>query len=267
MKEKIAEASQDITDEMLSAALHGESGAAVGIDSEQEDTPTEDIPAEEESLGEPIEDPEKEPIENEEPEEEIEPSEEEKKLNEENAEKSRLGRKVKYLEQKLEELTRRPTQIEPELDDDDDEIITRKNLRAEYQRLKEEEQAAAQAQQNEYQTRYIQKMDSLSEGDAVEHEAIIAEMLSNDKFNRIHNYSPEADAHINYIAAKDFIRAKGTVTQVSPLKGKKPAVSVAVPGQSKDTPRKKTMPKLPPDAKKLMDKMGITEEEAMEALG
>lgn len=282
--EEIAETSQseEVTDEMLSAALKGEDRAVAGMDSEEETS--EEIAADEIVEGpidKPSEEEETEEVVDEEPEEALKDDaayldggvnlteEEKKKRDEENAERSRLGRKVAYLERKVEELTNKPEPVEPILDDyDEDEeiVITKKSLREQLKSIQEEEQQAAQAGRDKYQVAYIQKMDSLAGNDLVEHEAIVAEMVTNEEFNKIYHNIPEVDAELNYLKAKAKIQGTQKVTRKSPLKGGKPSASLAVPGQTKETPRKKTLPKIPDDAKRLMDKMGISEEEAMEAL-
>lgn len=209
-----------------------------------------------------------------------------------NGERSKLGRKVKYIEDtvqsfqesfeekmnRLEGLlvssNRKQDTDESYLRDyeagDDEEIIgTKAELKQFLTDYNKETESARQKNQAKYERDYVQTIKRLgSEETEEDHKDIYDEMMSH--FNVRHSNNPLMDAEKNYLKATRSVLKKKVAAPVekkNPLKGNKPKAPLGAGGNNETMPKKiKPMPKFDAAAQDFMRKSGITPERAAEIL-
>lgn len=277
--EETTEASQeeqDFSDDALDKAAEefGESEESVEDAAEIEASSGEEDPGDpEEDLGG-------------EEEEEVIPAE-----PSENSERSKLGRKVKYIEDTVinfqesfeEKMNRlegllvsstRRQQVADEPygleDDPDEEVIgTKAELKQFLNDYNKETESTRQENQVKYERDYVQTIKRLgSEETEEDHKDIYDEMMSH--FNVRHSNNPLVDAEKNYLKATRSVLKKKVAAPVekkNPLKGNKPKAPLGAGGNNETMPKKiKPMPKFDAAAQDFMRKSGITPERAAEIL-
>ena len=197
---------------------------------EEEEEETVETAAEEEVEEKAVEEEESEEteelqaVEEETEEQAIEP--ETKAKDEENAERSRLGRKVKTLEDQLSRLVNlletKETVKTEQLEEDDEEAdayITPENL----PKYIERETKKREAEQVKYQQNYVANFSQIGKDDD-NFTDIWEEMLANH--NTVVTGDPKADAQINYFKAKASIFENRK--PVNPVQGKSKTVKTKV---------------------------------------
>lgn len=192
------------------------------------------------------------------------------------ATKTRLGRKVKKLEEvmvtkdefnqlmsKLDTFMTRPVEIQ---------VSTEQNTEMpEYVATPDDVEKVIQARENRirseqdtYQRAYVSQMVSMSQGNDA-HDDIVKEMMTNFNVRRTGN--PQIDAELNYANAKAAVLSRGTIRTV-PVKGDNVVASGVTHGTT-NTQHKVVLPKLSPDAENFvayMRRQGMSEESIAEAL-
>lgn len=207
-----------------------------------------------------------------------------------NGERSKLGRKVKYIEDtvisfqesfeekmnRLEGLlvssNRRQVTDEPYglEDDPDEEVIgTKAELKQFLNDYNKETESTRQENQIKYERNYVQTIKRLgSEETEEDHKDIYDEMMSH--FNVRHSNNPLVDAEKNYLKATRSVlkkRVAAPVEKKNPLKGNKPKAPLGAGSNNETMPKKiKPMPKFDAAAQDFMRKSGITPERAAEIL-
>jgi len=181
-----------------------------------------------------------------------------KAKDEENAERSKLGRKVKSLEdtvtrlERLLELQEKTQAVKTEEDDDDEDVfITKKDLPKYVESLEAKKEQTKLQYQQEY-TREFAKIG----GEDDRFDEIWEEML--ERHNTINTGSPVADAQINFYKAKAALAESRK--PVNPVKGKAKQLKTKtnIPAQMKG--KEPTPVKLDPVAAEYVRKMGIKQE-------
>ena len=212
----MTEASQQEEKHVTHADLDRAAEAAFSqeLDAVAEEEETVEPAAEEEAETDEVE----EETEEEPEEEEVQAvAEEEPKVkDEENSERSKLGRKVKTLEDQLSRLIglveQNKTPVVEDLDDEEgDAFITPENL----PKYIEREAKKKEKEQTSYQQNYVANFSQIGKEDANFSE-IWEEMLENH--NSIVTGDPKADANINFYKAKAALLE--TRKPVNPVQGK-----------------------------------------------
>lgn len=183
-----------------------------------------------------------------------------KRKDEENAERSRLGRKVKGIEDRFESFEERLNRVLNKLEtprevevDDDDPIITPENLPRYMQKLEEQKGQ----QQKEYERKYASSFAKIgSDADESTFNDVWEEMLANH--NTIVTGNPDMDARLNYLSAENAI-LRGAKPK-NPVKGKGSNVSVNIPEQMNEKAAKPV--KFDAVAEEFMRRQGIDPEKA-----
>jgi hypothetical protein len=276
MLDETQEASQEnteseITDEMLDRAADSvDEETTEEVIGEEEGTETDGEAAEEvdEEASEAAEDVAEEP--------------------EDNAERSRLGRKVKELEDKLSGTAQTSTQVasaleklnaflgkqeEPEEPEFFEMPETTQELNALLdKRLEERERAKTiqgTKQAEEYQSGYVDTVMDLLEGDSEEEKSTILELIQGE-FNVKHSEVDSIQTGIKD-AAKNVMAARKKMLQSGvkslPLGGKKPIAPLGGGGGDKIPAKSKKLIKLDPEAAQVQKDLGLTDEYMQEALG
>lgn len=191
-----------------------------------------------------------------------------------NAERSKLGRKVKTLEDTLQTLIEKLDQTiqapkpDSEGDDDDDEFDI-PTTQEEFERKVEEYESKKTAKIKQYESGYVQKVNELwADEDEDVRKEIEAELLKN--FNGKYSDDPARDAEINYLKAERSYLRKLTSTladkpRINPLKGEKTPTPVG--GESIPKKAKDSTVKLDAFAQEFADSVEMSEESRREALG
>lgn len=193
-----------------------------------------------------------------------------------NAERSRLGRKVKSLEETVQALMQKletvaVTDIKApeekiEAEEEEEFIPTTKKELEEFLEHREERK---KKQNIDYETKYIAVVNNLGlEEDDTAHEAIVEEMMKN--FNVRYSNDPARDAEINYLKAeraylKKQMAAVASTERTNPLKGNGKPVPVG--GDTKVTKKKVALPKLDKYAEEFARDTGMTEDDLRRYLG
>ena len=206
-----------------------------------------------------------------------------------NGERSKLGRKVKYIEdtvlgfqEQFEERmnrldgllasnNRRPDTYGYETEDDPNEelIGTKAELKKFLNDYNKDQETQRQDSQMKYEQDYVKTIKRLGSDETEEdHKDIYDEMMSH--FNVKYSDNPLVDAEKNYLKATRSVLKKRTAApakKVNPLKGNKPKAPLGA-GSNSETMAKKTkpMPKFDEAAQDFMRKSGITPERAAEIL-
>lgn len=174
----------------------------------------------------------------------------------ENAERSKLGRKVKYLEESL--IPRLESKIDLLLAQkspgktEDDEFIppqTQEEFERKVAEFEDKKVSRIQNNQLKYQAGFLSALSRIGlEEDGSIYEEVVNEIKKEgSKFNVCYSSDytsdPNVDAERNYIKAKNFILSQKlksvTVSKepVNPLKGDKPKVPFGVSGTTKVAPK------------------------------
>jgi len=187
-------------------------------------------------------------------------------------EKSRLGRRLKRMEeqfgtlmQRLESLNHSPA-VTKEEDPvvDNDEFIRASDV----PKIMERISAEKQKEQTKYENDYLYATVSLGAQDEldVETQDEIFDVMQKD-FNTRKTGNPVIDAEINYRAAMAKLYRTKAATPKNPLKGGKPeaALAVGAPTTTPASPATKKI-KLDPYAAEFAKSVGMSEEDIQSAL-
>ena len=257
----MTEASQQVSyedlDRAAEEAMHeAETAVVEEVEEEtEEETTAEDV---DETQEETEDETEEEETEETEEVDEIEEEVKAKPKDTENAERSKLGRKVKSLEdtvtrlERLLELQEKTKAVKTEEDDDDEDVfITKKDLPKYVESLEAKKEQTKLQYQQEY-TREFAKIG----GEDDRFDEIWEEML--ERHNTINTGSPVADAQINFYKAKAALAESRK--PVNPVKGKAKQLKTKtnIPAQMKG--KEPTPVKLDPVAAEYVRKMGIKQE-------
>lgn len=189
------------------------------------------------------------------------------KPQDDNAERSRLGRKVKYLEETITSLTsqletqtkllqslvERVSPKEPAKEDDEEEVITTKKdvLRV----LTEAEKRKAE-EKTRYENNYVKTFQSLliQEDDGIRSDIY---KTWNDKYNVVFTGDPVRDAEIGYLKAKVDVLSRHT------YKGKEDTPAQLTKSSPSDYSKKHS---LNPEAMELAQYFGLSDDDIKSAL-
>jgi hypothetical protein len=282
----------DFSDAALSRAAEGaEEEETVEASTEEVEEVEEEVAEEEET--EPV-DTEKDPLQLEEEEEtealEAEVGEEEEVQPEpsDNADRSKLGRKVKFMEDSLngikesiddrmdriEQMLTKNQQPEPykeDFEDEDDEeiILTKKEFKEQMQSFMTEQQTQKTDSQAQYEKGYLSTIKQLGAEEESEDEfnAIYDEMMTN--FNNKLSDNPEMDAERNWLKATKSVlkkQAAQPIKKENPLKGRKPKAPLGK-GSTDTVPKSASaVPELDDVAAEFIKKTGMSDELVADAL-
>lgn len=196
--------------------------------------------------------------------------------DEDHAAKTRLGRKVKKLEEvmvtkdqfnqlmsKLDTFMTRPveTQVNTEQETEMLEYVATPD---DVEKVIQARENRIRSEQDTYQRAYVSQMVSMSQGNDA-HDDIVKEMMTNFNVRRTGN--PQIDAELNYAKAQAAVLSRQNIKTV-PVKGES-AVGTGVTHGVTNTQTKVTLPKLTPEAESFvayMKKQGMSEESIAEAL-
>lgn len=182
-------------------------------------------------------------------------SDEQKQRDTENAERSKLGRKVKTLEEQITRLSglleRKQQEQEPE-----DSILTPENLPKYIERLEQERSHKKQ----EYSSSYTSKFAEIGAEDE-NFDDVWAEMYANH--NAVVTGDPSVDAQINYLKAQNALLKKGPK---NPVQGKGATTNTAVNIPDGMQKKQTVMPKLDHVAAEFLKKTGLSPEWAAKKL-
>jgi len=216
----------------------------------------------------------KEEKETKQPDKEVEEKKTPKEEPDDNRERSNLGRKVKYLEEKLSKLDEIAAKIdrftsrkEPEPDDDAPIPMTARELREFVRREASDLETSKAEKQKEYERGYLKHEASLGmDLSEEEYAEVINERLQN--FNVRHTDNPNTDAELNFHKAyAAVLKKKMSKGKENPLKGKKPDGPLGGTTTSESTTRAAATPKLDKEAAEFAAKMGLSAEMIAKALG
>lgn len=191
----------------------------------------------------------------------------------EHGERSELGRKVAALHRrldglesvfgKLEEIDSKLSNYRPpqtEETDDDDVVITKKDLKKTWQELRDQEEKESK----KYSDSYLKTLRNLGRGNLELHSEVLGEMEKNPQFNSRRSNDPAIDAELNYSKAMSAVLAKKAKGGEVPFKGKDNPQQTSVT-QTNST-KGKTKVELDPVAKEFAEKMGMSEDDIKLAL-
>lgn len=195
--------------------------------------------------------------------------------DEDHATKTRLGRKVKKLEEvmvtksefnqlmtKLDTFMTRPSeqQVSTPLIDMPEYVATPDDV----EKVIQARENRIRSEQDTYQKAYVSTMVSMGQGNDT-HDEIVKEMMTNFNVRRTGN--PQIDAELNYAKAQAAVLSRQT-TKTVPVKGDKP-IGTGVTHGVTNTQTKVTLPKLTPEAENFvsyMKRQGMSDESISEAL-
>lgn len=204
------------------------------------------------------------------------PDEGQEEQDDDHATKTRLGRKVKKLEEvmvtkdefkqlmtKLDTFMTRPaeTQVSTEQKAEMPEYVATPD---DVEKVIQARENRIRSEQDTYQKAYVSQMVSMGQGNDA-HDEIVKEMMTNFNVRRTGN--PQIDAELNYAKAQAAVLSRQT-TKTVPVKGDK-AVGTGVTHGVTNTQTKVTLPKLTPEAENFvayMKRQGMSEESIAEAL-
>lgn len=196
--------------------------------------------------------------------------------DEDHATKTRLGRKVKKLEEVMvtkDEFKQLMTKLDTFITRPAEQVSTPDNKvdMPEYVATPEDVEKVIQAretrmraEQDTYQKAYVSTMVSMGQGNDA-HDEVVKEMMTNFNVRRTGN--PQIDAELNYAKAQAAVMSRQT-TRIVPVKGDK-AIGTGVTHGVTNTQTKVTMPKLTPEAEHFvayMKRQGMSDESIAEAL-
>lgn len=205
----------------------------------------------------------------------VEPQAEVKPIEEEDhSEKSRLGRKVKRMEEQFSNVLEKfddfmsrsiPPQPSPPADELPEFIQTPEDVE---RVVSARERKIATAQQM-YSGNYIKQLQGLGNVNTEIHDDILNEMAANPNFNARHTGNPIVDARLNYAEAKASVLAKktaGTRPNI-PVSGGSPISPTGISATSRNavTPTSE-LPELSEASKEFIRRTGMSEEDVKAAL-
>lgn len=190
----------------------------------------------------------------------------------EHGERSELGRKVAALHRrldgmesvlgKLDDIESKLTSYRPlpkEETDDDDVVITKKDLKKTWGELQAEQEREAK----KYSDSYLKTLRALGRDNLELHQDVLSEMEKNPQFNQRRSSDPSVDAELNYSKALASVLRK-TRANDNPFKGDKNPQKATVT-QTNST-KAKTKVELDPLAKEFAEKMGMSDDDVRAAL-
>ena len=187
----------------------------------------------------------------------------------ENAERTRLGRRVKKLEDLIGELVTelRESRKTPEPAPDVPETVATPD---DVRRILAVEEQRKLNTQRVYHENYRKAIDALGSENEDVHEEVIKEILSpNSPFNQILSENPFADAERNYYRAVKAVLKKKAASPVKPkanVRAEKPIAPTGVPvGTTVNAPNSKPF-KIDEYARDFMRRMGMSDKSAEDAL-
>jgi len=189
------------------------------------------------------------------------------KTQDDNAERSRLGRKVKYLEETITSLTsqletqtkllqslvERMSPKEPAKEDDEEEVITTKK---DVLRVLTEAEKKRMEEKARYENNYVKTFQSLlmQEEDGVRSDIY---KTWNDKYNAVFTGDPVRDAEIGYLKAKVDVLSRHT------YKGKEDTPAQPTKSSPSDYSKRYS---LNPEAMELAQYFGLSDDDIKAAL-
>lgn len=195
---------------------------------------------------------------------------------EDHSEKSRLGRKVKRMEEQFSNILEKfddfmsqrssfSPQPSPPVDELPEFIQTPEDVE---KVLSNREKRISMAQQI-YSGNYIKQLQGLGNVNNEIHDAILNEMAENQNFNLRHTGNPIVDARLNYAEAKAAVLAKktaGTKPNI-PVSGSSPIAPTGISATSRNavTPTS-DLPELSEASKEFIRRTGMSEEDVKAAL-
>lgn len=169
----------------------------------------------------------------------------------ENAERSKLGRKVKSLEDQIGKLTSLLEKQEEDEEEDEEIILTPKELPKYLEKIEEKKKA----EHAQYEKDYTGEFAKLG-ADDTNFQVVWEEMVNNH--NSVITGDPSIDAQMNYLKAKNTLLQRNTPENKLKGKGKEANTNINVPTKMKDKENKPI--KLDPEAEEFAKRMGLSEE-------
>lgn len=197
---------------------------------------------------------------------------------EDHSEKSRLGRKVKRMEEQFSNVLERfddfmsrstPPQPSPPLVGSTDELPEFIQTPEDVERVVNARERKIATAQQLYSGNYIKQLQGLGNVNTEIHDDILNEMAANPNFNTRHTGNPIVDARLNYAEAKASVLAKktaGTKPNI-PVSGGSPIAPTGISATSRNavTPTS-DLPELSEASKEFIRRTGMSEEDVKAAL-
>jgi len=189
-----------------------------------------------------------------------------------NAERSRLGRRLSQMESKFSELVEKLENYTQRNSTNDDpfessgDVFDMPTTPEELERFIEKREAKKQQTVTKYETNYLTTLDKVRVDDEDEHNAIMAEMLSN--FNIKHSDNAALDAKLNYADAERAMLRKKMASPAPrkvPLKGETPKGTGVNHGAKVEMKQAKKI-ELDQYASEFVSKTGMSEESVNKSL-
>lgn len=213
------------------------------------------------------------------PEQVVSPVPDVKTEGDEHGEGSRLGRKLKRLEEQLYEMSSkleesmsrsmpdpdtvfRTPNPEP-LKDDTPEFI---NTREDVDKVIDYRMKKMAYMREAYQSGYVNTLQKLGEINTELHGEVLREMQENPRFNSMETRNPIIDARINYAEAKAAVLAKRTATPQTSNPNPLPTGVSSTNRNTMNVSSAKEPLKLSPEAEEFKKIMGMSDDEVREAL-
>jgi hypothetical protein len=202
---------------------------------------------------------------------------------EDNAVRSQLGRKVKYMEDTMNETLgkldaflqsqsqpqyQQPQYAPPVQEEVEEEFLTNRNVGSVIENYMTQHQSQQSQEQARYENDYVKMTNRLaSEVDETDYTEINTEMMTN--FNVRHGNDASADAERNWLRAERAVLRKRQANPVrkAPLKQEKPSAPLGGGSVQNASAKKVKMPKFDDATLAYMKKTGMTEERAAKILG
>ena len=202
---------------------------------------------------------------------------------EDNAVRSQLGRKVKYMEDTMNETLgkldaflqtqsqpqyQQPQYQQPIQEEVEEEFLTNRNVGNVIEKYMSQHQAQQNSQADKYNDDYIKTINRLgSDLSDVDFNEIDAERMKN--FNQAHSVNGMADAESNWQKAEISVLRKRQANPIrkTPLKQEKPSAPLGGGGAQNTGTKKTKMPKFDEATLSYMKSTGMSEEQAAKILG
>ena len=199
-----------------------------------------------------------------------------------NAVRSQMGRKLKYMEEKMDESFGKldaflqtqsqpqyqQPQYQPVQEEVEEEFLTNRNVGSVIEKYMTQHQAQQNSQADKYNDDYIKTINRLgSDLSDEEFNEIDAERMKN--FNQAHSVNGGADAESNWQRAEISVLRKRQANPVrkAPLKQEKPSAPLGGGGAQNTSTKKTKMPKLDEATISYMESVGMSPEKAAKILG
>ena len=190
-------------------------------------------------------------------------------------EDSRLGRKMKGLESRFDQLLARLEQNAAAAKSEPVEVPDVVSTAEDVEKVLQARETKSRQVKADYEAKYLKQVEQLKAAteDGELHEEIVAEMLSNPKFNVMHDqHNPFADARVNYSEAKAHIltqKYSGNAPKVPAREtaGKPPVTPAA--SATRTAARTVALPKLDETAQQYVNYLrskGMSEEDIAKEL-